>query len=206
MYEECKNLPMQIFETLSLRYLMELMAKRNTLTFLIDPVDFIANLGDVGKTRFYLNLICGKIRLNLSEPVLRTFFTFKMYIENVNIIQKLKQYRPQRKPMTNRALGRLYHGKDVQELPESVRRKRKLLVRDWFYYAIWYVRLRNVEWKRPNAWDRLCKAQLAHDPDRYRDLVRAASKGMQPMKEWLQKEEHVKRLEQKERANLLDDF
>ena len=26
------------------------------------------------------------------------------------------------------------------------------------------------------------------------------------MKEWLQKEEHVKRLEQKERANLLDDF
>ena len=73
---------------------MELMAKRNTLTFLIDPVDLIANLGDVGKTRFYLNLICGKIRLNLSEPVLRTFFTFKMYIENVNIIQKLKQYRP----------------------------------------------------------------------------------------------------------------
>ena len=26
------------------------------------------------------------------------------------------------------------------------------------------------------------------------------------MKEWLQKEEHVKRLEQKERANLLEDF
>ena len=81
---------MQIFETLSLRYLMELMAKRNTLTFLIDPVDLIANLGDAGKTRFYFNLICGKIRLNLSEPVLRTFFTFKQHLENVNIIQKLK--------------------------------------------------------------------------------------------------------------------
>ena len=100
-----------------------------------------------------------------------------------------------------------YRGKDVQELPENVRRKRKLLVRDWFYYAVWYVRLRNVERKRPTAWDRLCKAQLAHDPDRYRDLIRAASEnGVKSMKDWLRKEEHVKRQEQKERAELFADI
>lgn len=99
-----------------------------------------------------------------------------------------------------------YRGKDVQELPESVRRKRKLLVRDWFYYAVWYVRLRNVERKRPTAWDRLCKAQLAHDPDRYRVLIRAAGGGVKSMKEWLSKEEHIKKLEQKERNELTSDI
>ena len=66
----------------------------------------------------------------------------------------------------------------MQELPESVRRKRKLLVRDWFYYVVWYVRLRNVERKTPTAWSKFCKANLARDPTRYRDLIRAEADGM----------------------------
>ena len=60
--------------------------------------------------------------------------------------------------------------------------------------------------KKPNAWDRLCRAQLAHDPERYRDLIRAASDGMESMRDWLSKEEHIKRLEQKERMDLRSEF
>lgn len=172
------------------------MAQRQGLNYIHDAIDVITNAGDAKKEKAFVNIISGNLKINMSEPVLTTLLTFKNYIEDVQIVQKLKQYRPQRKPITDR-------NKDVQELPENVRRKRRLLVRDWFFYAIWYVRLRNVERKRPNAWDRLCKAQLAHDPDRYRDLIKAASEnGVKSMKEWLQKEEHFKRLEQKERNEL----
>lgn len=48
-----------------------------------------------------MNLIIGKIRLNISEPVLTTFMIFKNYIENTVIVGRLKQYRPMRRPMTN---------------------------------------------------------------------------------------------------------
>ena len=97
-------------------------------------------------------------------------------------------------------------GKDVQELPESIRRKKKLLVRDWFYYVLWYVRLRNVERKKQSAMSRLCKAHIANDPDRYKDRIREAADGMLSMKDWLSKEQHIKRLEQKERAELRGEF
>ena len=121
-------------------------------------------------------------------------------------MRRLKQYRPQRRPLSQSILAERYQGVEKKDMPEHVKRKRKLLVRDWFYYVLWYVRLRNVERKRATAWDRLCKAQLAHDPDRYRDLIRAAGDGMKSMKEWLAKEEHVKRLEQKERMQLKAEF
>lgn len=76
------------------------MTVRQDLNFVVEPVDLIANFGDSNKTRFFLNLIGGKIKLNISEPVLRTFIKFTNYIEDMDIIKKLKQYRPQRKPLT----------------------------------------------------------------------------------------------------------
>lgn len=87
-------MPMQIFETLSLEYLLDLMSKRQGLNFVIEPVDLIANFGDANGLKMFCNLICGKIRLNVSEPVLTTFLTFKIYLENITIIKRLKQYRP----------------------------------------------------------------------------------------------------------------
>ena len=46
MYEEQKHLPKQIFETLSPKYLAELMAKRQGLIFVMAQVDLIANFGE----------------------------------------------------------------------------------------------------------------------------------------------------------------
>ena len=31
-----------------------------------------------------------------------------------------------------------------QDLDDHVKRKRKLLVRDWFFYVVWYIRLRKL--------------------------------------------------------------
>lgn len=52
------------------------------------------------------------------------------------MLKDLKQYRPSRKPMTN------VPGKIAQKY--ALKRKRKLLVRDWFFFVVWYIRLKKI--------------------------------------------------------------
>lgn len=52
------------------------------------------------------------------------------------LIKDLKQYRPHRRPIT--------------EVPKHLasnqilRKKRRLIVRDWFFFVVWFVRLRRI--------------------------------------------------------------
>ena len=63
------------------------------------------------------------------------------YIDNYYIAQDLKQYRPQRKPMTASML-KSFSKKTLKS--DSFKRKRKNVVRDWFYFIVWYVRLKKI--------------------------------------------------------------
>jgi len=63
------------------------------------------------------------------------------YIENYYIAQDLKQYRPQRRPITPSQLTTV--SKKVLK-SESFKRKRRNVVRDWLYYIVWYVRLKRI--------------------------------------------------------------
>ena len=63
------------------------------------------------------------------------------YVENYYIAQDLKQYRPQRKPITALQLKGVSK-KTVKS--ESFKRKRRNVVRDWLYYIVWYVRLKRI--------------------------------------------------------------
>jgi hypothetical protein len=67
-------------------------------------------------------------------------------------------------------------GKDVQELPEPFRRKRKLIVRDWFYYVVWYVRLRKL--MRNFYSEQLLKSKLEIDKKRFRSMIAASQDGI----------------------------
>ena len=95
-------------------------------------------------------------------------------------------YRPQRRPYAASMLSPKYQGKDVQELPEAIRRKRKLLVRDWFYYVVWYVRLRRL--LRNFYSEQLLRSRLEIDQKRFKDMIKASQGGIQAMREFLAKE------------------
>jgi hypothetical protein len=62
--------------------------------------------------------------------------------QNYSISNDLKQYRPQRRPtlifptQTPSTFPRL--------ISDQLARKKKLLVRDWFFYVVWYVRLKRL--------------------------------------------------------------
>ena len=52
------------------------------------------------------------------------------------MIKDLKQYRPHRKPITDIPTHLENHPR--------IKRKRRLIVRDWFRIVIWYNRLKKV--------------------------------------------------------------
>ena len=60
-------------------------------------------------------------------------------IKHYKMSLKLKAYRPTRKPITTP----LDPGASEVEL-----RKRRLIVRDWFFYVIWAIRVKNIAKKK----------------------------------------------------------
>ena len=77
----------------------------------------------------------------MTPDLVTTLHALNEYIENYYIAQDLKQYRPQRKPIT--ALQLKSVSKKVLK-SESFKRKRRNVVRDWLYYIVWYVRLKRI--------------------------------------------------------------
>lgn len=53
-----------------------------------------------------------------------------------NLLKDLKQYRPNRKPITNVP--------EKHQQRYALKRKRRLIVRDWFFFVVWYIRLRKI--------------------------------------------------------------
>ena len=61
------------------------------------------------------------------------------FLERMNstfLIRDLKQYRPHRHPITEVP--------DNLQNKAALKRKRKLIVRDWFFFVVWYIRLRKI--------------------------------------------------------------
>jgi hypothetical protein len=82
--------------------------------------------------------------------------------DNYYIAQDLKQYRPQRKPITKSQIQGL--SKDLVK-SEKFKRKRKNIVRDWLYFIVWYVRLRRI----------LEQHKIASNPTAFIDLIQSKS-------------------------------
>ena len=77
----------------------------------------------------------------MTPDLVTTLHALNEYIENYYIAQDLKQYRPQRRPITPSQVKSV--SKKVLK-SESFKRKRRNVVRDWLYYIVWYVRLKRI--------------------------------------------------------------
>ena len=74
--------------------------------------------------------------IQVNPYILNDLQHFLDRISNQVLLRDLKQYRPHRKPIT-----------DVPQKLEgraTLKRKRKLVVRDWFFFVVWYIRLRKI--------------------------------------------------------------
>jgi hypothetical protein len=68
-------------------------------------------------------------------------FRFSMYIEGQSFVKELKKYRP---------LIRIQPFIDLRKslkqkvLPEKTEKIRKAVIRDWFRFVLWFVRIRKA--------------------------------------------------------------
>ncbi len=72
--------------------------------------------------------------VNITPNTIDDIGSFLEYSENIKLTNEIANYRPLRKPVTK-------HRPD-----ESFKLKRKcrLIVRDWFFFAIWVNRLKKI--------------------------------------------------------------
>lgn len=70
-------------------------------------------------------------------------FSLAEYIQNFIIMKELKHYRPYHRPITGKIIEKQEH-------------KRKLICRDWFFFAVWSIRIKK-------ALAEARKARIAHD-------------------------------------------
>ncbi len=97
-----------------------------------------------------------------------------------------------------------------QVTQEQVKRKRKLIVRDWFFYVVWYVRLRKL---LSNFYsEELMEKEIEQNKEKYEDLMNAVEKGKDGVKLYLDKnslkkpEETKQDKSQKDGAKRWDEY
>lgn len=98
-------------------------------------------LASVGQGKFLYHFTTSQsspLHISITPQILSSFEQIYDFCENFVVLRDLKQYRPHRRPIV------------ASSIPESKRnnatlkRKRRLIVRDWFFYVVWYVRLRKI--------------------------------------------------------------
>ena len=101
------------------------------------------------------------LHLSLTPHILEKLESLTAFCQNFIILRDLKQYRPHRRPITEVPL-------ELKDNP-LVKRKRRLIVRDWFFYVVWFVRLRKIV-RSIYLEDEHMNKEVERD-DRYREIV-----------------------------------
>ena len=77
-----------------------------------------------------------RVKINVNPQILNDMKHLSDRCQTHYLLRDLKQYRPHRKPIT-----------DVPKHLEkrfTLSKKRKLIVRDWFFFVVWYIRLKKI--------------------------------------------------------------
>jgi hypothetical protein len=94
--------------------------------------------------RFYFNLFTNDIKICLNPSIIGKLTSFQDFLKGYFLNDPIQDFKPMRKPYDPKS-------KLVVEHCDShlMRTKRKLVVRDWLYYFIWYSRFKTAIYGRP---------------------------------------------------------
>jgi hypothetical protein len=80
--------------------------------------------------------VSSAVEMRLSPAVVSIYYQFIARCDLSYLQRDLNQYRPKLRPLT------FVPNKLANQ--RLVKRKRRLIVRDWFFFAVWYIRLRKI--------------------------------------------------------------
>ena len=91
------------------------------------------------KYGFFIQLATNEIQLNLNPDFLNKVESFEEFVRSFYINELIQYFKPMRKPYLKTSDLVKKYSKDSRIL-----RKRRLVVRDWFYFMIWYTRIKKA--------------------------------------------------------------
>ena len=198
LLESTKNMPKQIFDAISLEDMRSLMRQSFSDESLIDTFSIFSSFTQncretameeavAGKRpRIKAEILFTKVQVNLSPNKLNDVAGFLEYAENIKISEELMTYRPLQRPITN-----------IKPNESAKRkRKRKLIVRDWFYFVVWAIRLKKLLKSAPSV-----KESREKKLEEYRKLYDKQSKG-KDNHEMKNLEEYMKKMKKKIEAEI----
>ena len=146
LLESTRESKKQIFEAISLEEVRALMNESFSAEHFVESfsiystftlntrVSAVEEALKGGRPRFNADVLFTKLLVNVTPNKLNDLITFIEYVNNVKVFEMLQAYRPSRRPITT------HRANESSEL----KRTRKLIVRDWFFYGLWAIRLKKA--------------------------------------------------------------
>lgn len=151
LYEFTKDAENQIFEAISLEDMRNMMKQSFAEDNLIEKFSLYLSLAKNNREtaveeaqkeiRFKskVDLLFTKVAVNITPRILENIKMLREYASNFLIVHDLKNYRPKQRPIaTLEAIAK----SEALLGREKSRRKRLLIVRDWFFFAVWANRIK----------------------------------------------------------------
>ena len=145
LWESTRKLENKIFDAMPIEELSLMMKQIKEEFYFIEPVNIYASI--VYNTRptameevlkqtrnkFTFNLLITKFNLHIFPNILKNILELFEFIKFFQVSKDIKGYRPYRKPEVRTCTNK-----------EPFLKRKRLLVRDWFFMAIWSLRIRRI--------------------------------------------------------------
>eukprot|EP00826_Nyctotherus_ovalis_P060007 TRINITY_DN8391_c0_g1_i3.p1 TRINITY_DN8391_c0_g1~~TRINITY_DN8391_c0_g1_i3.p1 ORF type:complete len:346 (-),score=42.38 TRINITY_DN8391_c0_g1_i3:227-1264(-) len=144
LWESTKNLDKQIFDAISLEDMRSMMKESFADNNLVEPFSVFTNIAyavagrekqSAAENRVSVDILLTKVAVNVNPGIIEDMNAFKEHAANMIIMRELKSYRPLQRPIIEEP-----RPTDSAKL----RRKRLLIVRDWFFYVVWTARIKQA--------------------------------------------------------------
>ena len=153
VWDQSRKLKYGIFEVMDATLILEMMKDMFTNKvgmqnqYIMDPITYRMQFSfrntykhSQDSYKYKLAIMINKIQINMNPQRLRDMLRFRQYLEAQTYIRELQKYRPHIRIQTFIDYRKSKNGK----LSVEIEKKRKAVVRDWFRYVLWYVRLRKA--------------------------------------------------------------
>lgn len=144
LWESTKNLDKQIFDAISLEDMRNMMKQSFADNNLVEPFSVFTNFAytaagrekqNAAESKISIDILLTKVAININPNIIEDMNAFKEHAANMIIMRELKSYRPLQRPIIEEP-----RPTDSAKL----RRKRLLVVRDWFFYVVWTARIKQA--------------------------------------------------------------
>lgn len=94
--------------------------------------------------KFFLNVFTNDIKININPAIIGKMISFQDFLKGYYLNDPIQDFKPMRKPYDVKS-----ELVQMNEVNEVFKIKRKLVVRDWLYYFIWYSRFKTAIYGKP---------------------------------------------------------